>query len=322
MSERQIVVLDGHALNPGDLSWEPFEALGSLTVHARSAPETVVQRARGHQLVLTNKALVDRAAFDGLPELRYVGVLATGTNVVDLEAARRRGVVVTNVPGYGTQAVAQHVFALLLELTNHTSAHDRAAQAGEWQHCPDFCFTVAPIHELDGKALGIVGLGAIGQAVARIGAAFGMRVLAAQGQRTEPQIDVPVEWLPLDDIFRHSDVVSLHCPLTPATERLVNFERLALMRPDAYLINTSRGPLIDEEALCAALERGHLAGVGLDVLSQEPPVTGNPLLGAPRCIVTPHVAWASVSARQRLMQTAADNLRCFLDGNPQNVVTT
>ena len=321
MPTRRIIVLDGNTLNPGDISWGPFEALGELEVHPRSSAEEVLTRARGCELVLTNKALLPKSTLEQLPQLEYIGVLATGTNVVDVQAAKERGVVVTNVPEYGTRAVAQHVFALLLEMTNHTAAHGAAVERGDWARCADFTFTVAPINELEGKTLGVVGLGAIGGAVARLGHAIGMHLLAATNQRSRPDVGVPVRWLSLDELLHHADVVSLHCPLSAATERLMDATRLNQMRGDAYLVNTSRGQLIDESALRRALDAGHLAGAALDVLSAEPPPSDHPLIGAPRCLITPHVAWASVAARQRLMQTAAKNLQCFLEGEPQNVVS-
>jgi glycerate dehydrogenase len=322
----RIVVLDGYTLSPGpdargDVSWAPLEALGQLTVHERSGDRRI-EHARGARIVLTNKEILDAATIEALPELRYIGVLATGTNVVDLEAAGRRGIVVTNAPAYGTAAVAQHVFALLLELVSHTSAQARAVRDGQWQRSPDFAFTVEPITELAGKTFGIVGMGAIGQNVARIASAFGMRVAAARhrrGTRFDPS-GIDVDWRPLDELFATADVVSLHCPLTPRTRHLVDAARLASMRSTAILINTGRGALVDERALRRALDDGHLAGAGLDVLSVEPPRDGNPLIGAPRCVVTPHVAWATREARMRLMEIAADNVRAFLDGVPRNVV--
>ncbi len=321
MSRPRIVVLDGYTLNPGDLDWEAIEALGDVTVYDRSGPLSA-ERAQGAPIVLTNKDIINAELMAQLPELRYIGVLATGTNVVDLAAARQRGIVVTNIPGYGTTSVAQHVFALLLELVNHVARYDRAVRDGAWQGCPDFCFYVDSSVELAGKKLAIVGLGAIGQQVARIGHAFGMSILAAQ-QRSADRVrieGVALEWLPLDRLFAEADVVTLHCPLTEATQRMVNGARLAMMKPSAYLINTGRGPLVDEAALGNALQQGQLAGVGLDVLSVEPPRERNPLIGAPRCIITPHVAWGAREARRRLMQIAADNINAYLRGEPIHVV--
>lgn len=321
MAER-IVVLDGYTLNPGDVPWTPFEPLGALEIHDRTPEPLVASRAAGAPYVLTNKALVSAQTIMALPGLKYIGVLATGTNIVDLKAARDHGVTVTNVPGYSTDSVAQLVFALLLELSCHTASHAMAVHDGDWVQSPDFSFTVAPITELAGKTLGVVGLGAIGQRVAKIGAALGMKIAAAH-QRSMDRVSIPgveVRWLAVDDLLKESDVVTLHCPLTDQTRHLINTERLAMMKRTAVLINTGRGPLIDEAALADALQRGVIAGAGLDVLSAEPPPQTNPLLNAPRCIITPHIAWASVEARRRLMHMAAENLRAFIAGNPIHVV--
>lgn len=321
MADR-IVVLDGYTLNPGDVPWTPFESLGALEIHERSHEPDTTQRAVGAPYVLTNKALLNAQTLKQLHGLKYVGVLATGTNIVDLKAARELGVTVTNVPGYSTDSVAQLVFALLLELSCHTASHAMAVHDGEWAGCPDFSFTVAPITELAGKTLGVVGMGAIGQRVARIGAALGMNIAAAH-QRSMANVTLPgvdIRWLPVDELFAVADVVTLHCPLTDATRHMVNAARLATMKPNAIIINTGRGPLIDEDALADALGRGRIGGAGLDVLSSEPPPAKNPLLTAPRCVITPHIAWASVEARRRLMSKAADNLRAFIAGKPVNVV--
>ncbi len=319
----RIVVLDGAALNPGDLSWEALASLGDLVVHPRSAPAQIVARARGARIVLTNKARLDRAAFAALPELEFVGVLATGTDIVDLAAAAEHGVVVSNVPEYSTPAVAQHVFGLLLEVVAACGTHDAAVRAGEWSRAVDWCFWRQPLVELEGRTLGIVGLGRIGRRVATIGAAFGMRVIAAE--RPEPgsgRAGTPetIARLPLDDLFAEADVVSLHCPLTPATRQMVDARRLARMRPEAILINTARGALIDEAALAAALHAGRLGGAGLDVLALEPPPADHPLLAAPRCVITPHLAWATRAARARLMEITAGNVQAFLAGTPRHVV--
>lgn len=319
---QRIVVLDGYTLNPGDITWTPFERIGKVEVHDRTPEPLVVERARGAAIVLTNKVLLRAPTLRQLDGLAYIGVLATGTNVVDLEAARERGVAVTNVPGYGTDSVAQHIFALLLELVSHTSSHGVAVHEGDWVRSPDFSFTVAPMTELAGKTLGIVGLGSIGRRVARIGAALGMNIAAAH-QRSMNQVAIPgvdVRWLATDDLFHEADVLTLHCPLTDQTKQLVNAARLATMKPTAILINTGRGSLVDEAALADALAEGRIASAGLDVLGTEPPSPNNPLLTAPRCLITPHVAWATTEARTRLMRMAADNLRSFLDGKPRNVV--
>lgn len=315
----RIVVLDGYALNPGDLSWAPLEALGELEVHPRTPPGQVVARAAGAPFVLTNKTPLGLAEFGALPELRYVGVLATGTNVVDVAAAASRGIAVTNVPGYSTPSVAQMTFALLLELTHAVGDHARGVRAGRWCVSPDFSYWESPLVELAGLTFGIVGFGAIGRAVAGVAEAFGMRVVA-HTRAPSPEPAPGIRFVGLDDLFRESDVVSLHCPLTEETRGLVDARRLALMKPTAYLLNTARGPLVDERALADALGAGCLAGVGLDVLCAEPPRPGNPLLTTPRCLITPHIGWATKAARRRLLGEAAENLRAFVEGRSRNRV--
>lgn len=314
----KIVVLDGYTLNPGDLSWAGLEALGECTVYDRTRPDQLLERALGARVLLTNKVVLDTGVMTNLPDLKYIGVLATGYNVVDVGAAAARGIVVTNVPAYGTDSVAQHVFALLLEIVSGVSIHSRAVQEGEWSRCPDFSLRKVPMVELAGLTMGIVGFGAIGRAVARIASAFGMRVIVAT--RTRRKED-PVVHVGLDKVFEESDVVSLHCPLTPETERLVSGDRLALMKRSAILINTARGPLIDEVALANALNAGRLAGAALDVLSSEPPAPDSPLPGARNCLITPHVAWATLAARRRLLDTVTDNVRAWMEGRPENVVS-
>jgi glycerate dehydrogenase len=316
----RIVILDGYTTNPGDLDWGPVAALGELVVHDRTPDEEIVARAAGAEAVLTNKTPLAAATLAALPGLRYVGVLATGVNVVDLAAAAAAGVTVTNVPGYSTPGVAQAVFALLLELTNQTGALSASARAGRWQACEDFCYWDGELVELDGLTFGIVGYGAIGRRVAGIARALGMRVVAASRSRPAGTSHDGVEFHSLDDVFRTADVVSLHCPLTPATKQLVNAARLAAMKPSAYLVNTARGGLVDEQALADALAAGRIAGAGLDVLTQEPPRDGSPLLKSPNCVITPHVAWATRKARARLIAAAAANLAAFREGRPQNVV--
>ena len=315
----KIVVLDGYTLNPGDLSWGRLETLGECTVYDRTAPEDVVERAGEAEIVLTNKTILSADVIRRLTRLRYIGVLATGYNVVDVEAAGERGIPVTNVPSYGTRSVAQMVFAHLLNLTQHVAHHAGTVREGRWAACPDFCYWDMPLFEIAGLTLGIVGFGRIGRAVAGLARAFGMKVIVYD-------VIVPAEMpdgcrmAELEEVFRDADVLSLHCPLTPRTEKLVNAERLALMKPTAFLINTSRGPLIDEPALAKALNAGRLAGAGLDVLSAEPPAADNPLLTAKNCYITPHIAWATRSARQRLLSIAIDNVAAFVAGKPQNVV--
>jgi Lactate dehydrogenase and related dehydrogenases len=312
----KIVVLDGYTLNPGDLDWSALRALGAGEIHDRTPVEQIVERAADAEIVLTNKCPLRADTIERLPKLRYIGVLATGYNVVDVAAAKARGIVTTNVPAYGTRSVAQHVFALLLELTNSVGHHAQTARDGRWTRSVDWCYWDRPLVELDGLTLGIVGYGRIGRAVAELGRAFGMNVLAFT--RSEAPGATKVE---LDDLFRRSDVISLHCPLTPATEGLVNTARLALMKPTAFLINTGRGPLVVEKDLAAALEAGVLAGAAVDVLSAEPPSADNPLLTARNCLVTPHLAWATRAARQRLLDIAIANVRSFIEGRPQNVVS-
>jgi len=313
-----IVVLDGFTVNPGDLSWDELEALGPCEIFDRTSPEQVVSRAAGAGIVLTNKAVVSRQSLARLPALKYIGVLATGTNIVDLAAARERGVPVTNIPTYGTRSVAQATFALLLELTNHTGLHAESVRAGRWTSCVEWCYWDFPLRELDGLTMGVIGFGRIGRAVAELAHAFGMGVLALSPfLREAPAFVRPAA---LEEVFRDSDVVSLHCRLTPQTEKLVNAQRLRLMKPTALLLNTSRGLLVDEAALADALNSGRLAGAGLDVLSVEPPPATNPLLQAKNCVITPHNAWATQAARRRLLQVAVANIRAFLAGQPVNVV--
>jgi glycerate dehydrogenase len=312
----RIVVLDGFTLNPGDLSWSGLEQSGHLELYDRTLPELVFERAKGAPIVLTNKTILTGETLRALPELRFIGVLATGYNVVDLATATERGIAVSNVPAYAAPSVAQAVYSLLLELATRTGDHARAVAAGRWTACRDFCFWDTPLMELSGLTLGLVGFGAIGRAVSVIARAFGMGVIVHSRKPIQGEDNVT-----LDALFSQADVVSLHCPLTAATKGLVNTERLALMKSSAFLINTGRGPLVDEDALADALNRGRIAGAGLDVLSQEPPPATNPLLTAKNCIITPHIAWATKAARKRLLTASVDNVRAFLAGSPQNLVT-
>lgn len=315
----KIVILDGYGLNPGDLSWAGFESLGECSVYDRTAPSDLLARAEGADALITNKTVITAAHMAQLPALKYIGVLATGYNVVDVAAAHSRGIAVTNIPAYSTDSVAQTVFAHLLHITQRVGYYADQNARGRWTACPDFCYWDTPLIELAGKTLGVVGYGHIGQAVVRIALAFGMKV---DVYTSKPQAALPagVAKVTLDQLFAASDVVSLHCPLTPTTAHLVNAKRLAQMKPTAILINTGRGPLVDEQALADALREGRLLAAGLDVLSQEPPKAGNPLLTAPRCFITPHIAWATLEARTRLMQMAVDNLRSFQQGEEQNRV--
>ncbi len=317
-----IVVLDGFTLNPGDIGWSPFESLGDLTVYDRTPADLIVERASAAPYVLTNKTPLSAHTLDQLPGLKYIGVLATGYNIVDVAAAKERGIPVTNVPTYGTDSVAQHTAALMLELARRVSIHDEAVRMGRWASSDDFCFALSPIVELAGKTLGIVGLGRIGLAFAHIAAAMGMKLVGhtRHWPNDERRAGLKIEPAVLDELFAESDVVSLHCPLTEQNKHMVNAERLAKMKPTAFLINTSRGPLVDESALAAALQDGVIGGAAVDVLEQEPPARDNPLIGAPNCIVTPHIAWYAQAARKRLLATAADNLSAFIGGSPINVV--
>ena len=321
MLMKKIVVLDGYAANPGDIGWEPWKALGELKVYERTAPEETVARCKDAEIVLTNKVIFDAKVIEALPALRYIGVLATGYNIVDLEAASKHGIIVTNIPAYSTLSVAQMVFAHLLNITHHVAQHAERVTNGAWQNSKDFCFWDSELIELDGLTLGIVGLGNIGRAVARIAQTFGMKVMAYSSKSEETLAEMGIrKAASYEDVFRTADVVSLHCPLNAQTKHLVNAERLALMKPSAILINTGRGPLIDEEALADALNSGKIYAAGVDVLTQEPPRAGSPLIGARNCYITPHVAWATRAARERLDKIAFDNVRAFLDGCPRNVV--
>lgn len=314
-----IVVLDGHTLNPGDLSWDALKALGPCELHDRSPADTVVPRSANAEIILTNKVPLGREQIFALPKLRYIGVTATGFNIVDAAAARERNIPVTNIPAYGTRSVAQMTFTLLLELCHHAGHHSETVRAGRWSASPDWCYWDHPLVELEGLTLGIVGFGRIGRAVAALGLAYGMKVIATSG-RAPTEIPAGVALVDLDTLFATSDVVSLHCPLTPQTKELVNATRLAKMKPGAFLLNTSRGALIDEAALAEALNSGRIAGAGLDVLSVEPPRAENPLPRARNCVITPHIAWATRAARARLMDTAVANVKAFLDGELRNVV--
>ena len=311
----KIVVLDGYAANPGDLSWAALEALGDLTVYDRTAPEEVVARIGDAELALTNKTELGRAQLAAAPRLKYVGVLATGYNVVDVAAARELGITVTNVPAYSTDSVAQLTIALLLEICHHAGEHNRAVQAGRWTNSPDYCFWDTPLIELAGKTMGVIGYGRIGRRVAELARCLGMKVVAWTRTPRDP------ECVSLDELLRVSDVISLHCPLFPETRGLINRETIAKMKDGAILLNTSRGPLIDDRALSEALKSGKLYAAGADVAAVEPIAADNPLLGLPNMILTPHIAWATLEARTRLLDIAAKNAQAFLWGEPVNVVS-
>lgn len=319
----KIVVLDGYTLNPGDLSWDALAETGELTVYDNTPPELVIERAEGAQIVLTNKTPLTDEIFAMLPDLKYVGVLATGYNVVDIESATRRGIVVTNIPAYSTDSVVQMTFALILELVSHVQLHNQAVHAGEWVKSANFCFWKKPLSELSGKTIGILGFGSIGKGVAAAARAFGMKVLAnSRTHHTSEETDDPFFcFADRNTLFCESDILSLHCPLTEETKEIINRETIETMKSTAILINTARGGLIREGDLADALNCGRIAGAGLDVLSCEPPKADNPLLTAKNCIITPHIAWSTYEARQRLMRIAAENVKSFLAGKPKNVVT-
>ena len=315
-SDTAIVILDGFTANPGDISWAAIEALGNCKIYDRTGEADVVARAADADIVLTNKTLITQKSLAALPRLRYIGVLATGYNTVDVQAAQQRGILVCNVPEYSTPNVTQAVFALLLELTNRTGHHSQTVHEGRWSVSPDFCYWDGELVELAGRTLGIVGYGRIGKAVAAVGRAFGMQILAHRRSASDDP-----QFVSLDRLLSESDVVSLHCPLVPDTKELINAARLAQMKPSAFLINTARGALIHEPDLAAALNAERIAGAGLDVLSVEPPLASNPLLSARNCVLTPHIAWATRNARLRLLEVTAANIRSYLLNRPQNVIT-
>lgn len=315
----KIVVLDGQGVNPGDISWNRIEELGELTVYPRTAPEEVLQHVGDAEIALTNKTVFDANIIAQLKNTKYIGVLATGYNVVDTKAARERGIVVTNIPAYSTDSVAQMVFAHLLNVSNHVDHYAEETRNGVWSRCPDFCYWNTPLFELAGKTIGIVGLGHIGMKVAQIAQAFGMNVLAYTS-KSPAQLPEWIRKTTLDGLFGASDVVSLHCPLTDTTRELMNSASIEKMRDGAILINTGRGPLVNEADVADALTSGKLGAYCADVLSSEPPSASNPLIGAPNAFITPHVAWATIEARLRLMDIAVNNIKSFLAGSPTNVV--
>ena len=316
----KIVILDGHALNPGDLDWGCLDQFGEVTLYDRTATEAqAIARSQGAQILLTNKTPITPTLLEACPSVKLVCVQATGYNVVDTAAARDRGIPVCNVPSYGTDAVAQYTFALLLELCHRIGLHDTLVHQGRWSECPDFCFWATPQMELAGKTMGIIGFGKIGRAVGRIAHAFGMNVLAYSRSQCDEGRAVG-SYVELDELLRRSDVVSLHCPLFPETREIINAQTISRMKDGAVLLNTARGPLISEEAVARALHTGKLRGAAMDVVTREPIPTDSPLLTAPNCILTPHMAWAPTESRERLLACVADNIRAFLEGHPQNVV--
>ncbi len=315
----KIVVLDGYTLNPGDLNWEKFSEIGELKVYDRTSPQDILERTTDANIVLTNKTVLTAENIAAMNKVEYIGVLATGVNVVDLEYTKKTGITVTNVPGYSGSSSAQMVFALILELTNRVGYHSQTVTDGKWSASKDFCYWDYPLVELEGITLGIVGYGGIGKAVARIGLAFGMNILI-YNRSVPPDLPDGITYSDLDNLIHSSDIISLHCPLTPQTKGMINKESLAQMKKTAYLINTSRGPLIVENDLADFLNEGRIAGAAMDVLDVEPPDKNCPLLTAKNCYITPHIAWATIASRERLMSIAVENIKSYLAGNPQNVV--
>lgn len=316
----KIVILDGYTTNPGDLSWDWLSAYGDVTVYDRTPQEKIAERTRDAEIVVTNKTPLGKTEIDQMLNLRFVALLSTGYNVVDGAYLRQKGIPVSNIPAYSTGAVAQLVFAFLTAFANRVALHSEAVHAGEWSRCPDFCFWKAPLAELAGKTLGIIGFGGIGQKVADIAAAFDMHVLAVSGHETDQSARKNFQWTTLEDLAAQSDFITLHCPLNEKTENLVDAAFLARCKPTAYLINTARGPVVDAAALADALNEGRLAGAGLDVLTTEPPADDSPLLHAKNCLITPHIAWAGYETRARLMSILKENFAAFAEGTPIHVV--
>lgn len=316
----RIVVLDGYALNPGDLSWDRLKKFGEVTVYDRTSPDEFIARAKDAEVLLTNKTPVREEVIGKLPALRFIGVLATGYNIVDVDAASRRGIIVSNIPDYGSYSVAQLTFALLLELCHHVQRHSDSVHEGAWAASKDWCYWKYPLTELFGKTMGIIGFGSIGRKVGDMATAFGMNLVATARTRSDQSHRKNFRWVDIPELLSESDVVSIHCPLTPETKGLINARSLAGMKNSAILLNTSRGPIIVDAELADALNTGVIAGAGIDVLSVEPPHQDNPLFTAKNCIITPHIAWATKEARTRLMGMAVDNLEAFVKGHPENVV--
>lgn len=314
----KIVVLDGYTLNPGDLSWEGIEKLGDLVVYNRTPPEKTLERAKGATAIFTNKVIISREIIRQLPDLKFIGILATGINTVDTVAANETGIITTNIPAYSTVSVAQTVFAHILHFTQHVAAHAQSVADGDWANSIDFCYHITPQIELKGKTLGIIGFGQIGQEVAKIGLAFGMNIIF--NNRSKKETDIPARQVDLNTLYAESDVISINCPLTEENRGFINKTAIEKMKRSAFLVNTGRGPLINEQALADALNNDRIAGAGLDVLSTEPPKADNPLPATKNCWITPHIGWATTESRRRLMKIATRNLRAFIEGDPQNVV--
>jgi len=317
----KIVVLDGYTLNPGDLSWERLLDLGEVVLHDRTPSDKILERSKGAEVLITNKTPLTEEIMKSLPDLKYIGVLATGYNVVDAEAAKRRNIIVTNVPAYSTMSVAQLTFSLLLELCHHVQRQSDSVIQGKWAQSPDFCYSDFPLKELSGKTIGIIGFGNIGKKVADIATVFGMNIIAASRHQMDQSERKNFRWVQINDLLEQADVVSIHCPLTPETKGIMNAGSLKRMKRSAFLLNTSRGPVVVEQDLADALNNGIIAGAGIDVLSSEPPSIDNPLFKAKNCIITPHIAWATKEARVRLMDIAISNIASFIDGKPVNVVS-
>lgn len=315
----KIVNIDGCCTNPGDLSWEPFKKYGDFTVYDRTEPEQVYERIKDADVIMINKTVITNEMLDRLPKLKYVALQSTGVNVIDTKEARRRGITVTNIPAYSTNEVAQMVFAYILHITNKVAMHDEAVHNGEWCRCPDFCFWKAPLEELNGKTIGIIGFGSIGKRVAKIADAFGMNILVNTPHIPDESYE-SISFVSFEELLKNSDIITCHCPLNSSTEKLINADSISLMKPTAILINTSRGPVVDENALADALNSGRIKSACVDVLSVEPPSEDNPLLHAKNCIITPHISWAAVETRARLLDILEANLKAYIEGKPQNVV--
>lgn len=320
MSKLKIVVLDGYTLNPGDLTWDSLNKLGDVIIYERTPTDMIMERCEGADVLFTNKTPLNEITINNLPSLKYIGVLATGYNVVNIDAAKKNGVVVTNVPGYGTMSVVQMTFALLLELCNHVQYHSDTVKNGKWTASNDWCYWDYPLVELAGKTMGIIGFGSIGQKVADVATAFGMNILALDSHRTDQSFRKNFRWAEGQEFFEKSDVISIHCPLFPETKGLINKNNLMKMKKSAFIINTSRGLIVVEKDLAEALNNGIIAGAAIDVLSEEPPEANNPLFDAPNCIITPHISWATKESRARLMDIAVNNLSAFIKEEKLNCI--
>ncbi len=315
----KIVVLDGFTLNPGDLSWESLKSLGDVSVYERTSADKIIERSAGAEIVITNKVVIDQKIISQLPAIKYIGVLATGFNVVDIEAAKEAGIMVTNIPAYSTDSVAQMVFAHILNFTQRVDMHSNSVKSGRWANCIDFTYQLTPQIELSGKTIGIIGFGKIGQAVARVALAFSMKVVFYNRSRKDGAVENTTQ-VDLQSLVKVSDFISVNCPLTAENEGFVNEQLLQFAKPSAFIINTGRGPLLNDKDIANALNAGQIAGLGVDVLATEPPLENNPLLSAKNCFITPHIAWATLEARQRLMKIAVQNIKAYLDAKPENVV--